>query len=450
MENLSERQVVRTWRNQLPGKTRLESEDGEPLEIIYPGRVNDDRGADFRDAVISTGGRLVRGDIEVHVRSSDWWAHQHHRDPVYNRVVLHVVMWNNSREATRLQNGTSIPVLALNKYVEVPDSHQPDFAPYPTASNLPCLKVSYRLSKNDMMEVFDRAGEERFLAKAADFQGELDRVGAGQSLYRGIMGALGYSKNKQPCLELADRVPLQKLEIIAGSGTSDEECLARQQALLLGTAGLLPSQCQNGCHLFEPGDPWMEGLERLWSSSGWTQQMSLNTWNLCKVRPNNSPIRRLVAMSYLILRYREGGLFKGLINMVGEVPLHGGSRTLEKGLVVTSNGYGADYPGYNCRSRTGGTTLIGDGRAADIVVNVLLPFTFAWSRSGLKPELEKKALELYRCYPRLTANAVERHMRQQLGVNHSMVSSARRQQGLLHIYNTLCTQGRCGACALVG
>ena len=68
------------------------TEEGERLKIIYPGRVNDDHGADFRDAVIATSQGLIKGDIEVHVSSSDWQAHQHHRDPVYNRVVLHVVM----------------------------------------------------------------------------------------------------------------------------------------------------------------------------------------------------------------------------------------------------------------------------------------------------------------------------------------------------------------------
>jgi len=448
MEKPSERQVVGIWQKRLLGKTRLESEEGEPLEIIYPGRVNDDRGADFRDAVISTGGRLARGDIEVHVNCNDWWAHRHHLDPVYNRVVLHVVMWNNSREVTRLQNGKSIPVLALNKYVGVPDDHQPGFESYPTASNLPCLRAGGRLSIDNMVEVFDRAGEEKFLTKAAGFQGELDEVGAGQSLYRGIMRALGYSKNKLPCLELADRVPLQMLESIAGRGISDEECLARQQALLLGTAGLLPSQCHNRCHIIDPDEPWIVELERIWSSSERSQQMSANIWNLCKVRPNNSPIRRLAAMSYLVLRYRERGMFKELINMVDKVPIHGGSHTLEKGLVVTANGCGADRSGFDCWSRMGGATLLGNGRAADIVVNVLLPFTFAWSQHSFRPELEKKSLELYRCYPRLAANAVERHMRHQLGIDHHTVNSARRQQGLLHIYNTLCTQGRCDVCPL--
>ncbi len=91
--NLPESQIIKVWQHQLLDRTGLVTEGGEPIEIIYPGRVNDDRGADFRDAVIVTGRGLIKGDIEVHVRSSGWRVHQHHRDPVYNRVILHVVMW---------------------------------------------------------------------------------------------------------------------------------------------------------------------------------------------------------------------------------------------------------------------------------------------------------------------------------------------------------------------
>ena len=89
----SERETVKVWQQRLLDGTELLSVEGEPIEIIYPGRINDDQGADFRDAVVAIGGRVNRGDIEVHVSSSDWRAHRHHRDSAYNGVILHVVMW---------------------------------------------------------------------------------------------------------------------------------------------------------------------------------------------------------------------------------------------------------------------------------------------------------------------------------------------------------------------
>jgi hypothetical protein len=61
------------------------------MRLIYPGRENDDQGADLRDAVILSAQRLLQGDIEFHRWSSDWRKHHHHQNPEYNRTILHVV-----------------------------------------------------------------------------------------------------------------------------------------------------------------------------------------------------------------------------------------------------------------------------------------------------------------------------------------------------------------------
>jgi len=446
MNNPSESQIVEVWQHQLLDGTRLITEGGEPIEIVYPGRINHDQGADFRDAVIATRRGLIKGDIEVHVKSSDWRGHRHHRDAVYNRVTLHVVMWHNTKTATCLQNGREVPILALHKYAEIPPSHRPNSVSSSTSLNIPCTRVGRRLAAGKMAEILNRAGEERFLAKAAGFQRDLAQMEASQSLYQGIMGALGYAKNKHPFLELAGRLPLRILESIAHGEISDEECLARQQALLLGTAGLLPSQRQDRHPQDRLDDKWVDTLERLWASSHHTEVMPPDAWHLFKVRPNNSPIRRLVAMSYLTLRYREKGMLEELVGLVKEVPASRGYHRLAKGLLVTTNGYWASHFDFGSGSRLRSPTLLGSGRAADITVNVLLPFTLAWSQFTSQPALERKALDLYRRYPRLTTNSVERHMTEQLGLSSSLVNSAQRQQGLIHIYNTLCTQGRCNCC----
>jgi len=448
INNPPESLIVKIWQHLLLSRTELTTERGKSLKIIYPGRINDDRGADFRDAVIATNGGLIKGDIEVHVKSSDWRAHRHHQDPVYNRVILHVVMWHNTKTATNLQNGKSTHILALHKYIESPISQWLDRIEPLAAPNMPCLKAPGRLATGIMAEFLDSAGEERFLAKAIKFQADLVQMEASQSLYQGIMGALGYSKNKLPFLELARRLPLQILESTTQVKISDEECLARQQALLLGTAGFLPSQRQGRHQENELGDKWIDKLERLWTSYPRTKAMPPDAWHLFKVRPNNSPLRRLAAISYLILRYRRKGILEELVNLVKEVPISQGYHGLEKGLVVTTNGYWASHSDFGSGSRLRNQCLIGSRRADDIIVNVLLPFTLAWSWVTAQPELEKKALDLYHHYPKLAVNSVERHMVNQLRLNNNLVNSAQRQQGLIHIYKTLCTQGRCNCCPL--
>ncbi|MFC1954009.1 DUF2851 family protein [Chloroflexota bacterium] len=422
-----ESEIIGVWQYQLLDKKGLATEDGEPIEVIYPGRINDDQGADFRDAVIATSRGLMKGDVEVHVKSSSWRGHQHHRDAAYNRVVLHVVMWHNTKIATNLQSGGEIPVLALHKYMQIPPEPWSNWVPLPNALDMPCRKIARFLPPGALAGFLDKAGEERFLAKVTTFQTDLAQIEASQSLYQGIMGALGYSKNKLPFLELARRLPLGFLESISRSSMSDEECLNRQQAILLGTAGLLPSQYQDRHYRDGLGGKWVDTLEGLWASFHGADAMPPDAWHLFKVRPWNSPIRRLIAMSHLLIRYREKGIFEELINLVREVPVSRGYSRLEEGLLVTA---------------------LGHGRAADITVNVLLPFTFAWSRFTSRPELESKAFDLYRCHPKLSVNSVERHMMTQLGLSNDPVNSAQRQQGLIHIYNSLCTQGRCSDCGL--
>ena len=440
--------VIKIWQHLLQDKTELVAVGGEPIKIIYPGRSNDDRGADFRDAVIAINGKLVTGDIEVHTKSGDWQAHRHQNNPVYNRVILHVVMWDDTGRATNLHNGKTIPTIVLHKYIENPISQWANLAHPPPRLCMPCLKAAERLTTGVIAKFLDNAGEERFLAKARRFQTDLDQMGAGQCLYQGIMGALGYSKNKVPMLKLAGGLPLRLLESITQGEISDGECLARQQALLLGTAGLLPSQ-RPDWHLGND-NKWVDKLEGLWVSSGQTRAMSSNAWHLFKVRPSNFPIRRIVAMSYLILRYKQKGILAESVNMVSEVAISKSHHRLEQWLMVTANDYWASHFDFGSGCGIKAPTLLGSRRAADIVVNVVLPLACAWSQVNPHSELERKAVDLYRSYPRLAVNAVERHMKHQLGLNSSLVNSARRQQGLIHIYNTFCTQGRCNCCGLAG
>jgi hypothetical protein len=410
--------------------------------------MNDDQGADFRDAVIATRRGLITGDVEIHVRSSDWQAHQHHRDRVYNRVILHVAMWHNTRLATTLQSGQVVPVLALHKYLKGAVSQWPESASFSEIQTTPCHRLTERLITEDITKFIDGAGEERFLAKAALFEKELTPIEASQVLYQGIMGALGYSKNKLPFLELSRRLPLAALEPLARSEMPEEECLARLQARLLGMAGLLPSQRPDFPLASKPDDEWCDRLERIWESLPHPEVMPFNAWHLFKVRPVNSPVRRLAAMSYLLWRYRDRGMLDSWLGLLRETPATQGQRQLEAGLLVTARGYWASRFDFGPGRRIRNPTLLGRGRAAEIIVNVLLPFASAWGQFTDETELGEQAFTLYLAYNRLAVNSIERHMMAQLGLSHRLVDSARRQQGLIQIYQNLCIQGRCGHCAL--
>jgi hypothetical protein len=434
--NLPESRVVKIWQDCLPGRTDLCTEEDGPIKVVYPGRLNDDRGADFCDAIIATERGLRKGDVEVHVRSSSWWGHKHHQDPSYNGVILHVVYWHDTAAAVTLQNGRRVPTLALRKYVAAsgPVSRR----------TLPCRGTADHRDHDFIGDVLDEAGDRRFIGKVAEFRGALSRLGASQVLYQGIMGALGYVKNKVAMKELARRMPLSRLMASAAAEIPHQECLVRCQALLLGTAGLLPSPVERS----ETDSSWIDRLENAWVALGQAATMSAGDWHSFKVRPGSFPRRRLAATSYLLCRVREEGLLPVLIRELENASPESRFSGLREWLLVSAEGFWAENLDFGLPARRVAPALLGADRADIVVVNVLLPLAAAWGQAGGNTGPAARAAEIYRRYPALAENTLEKHMRRQLGVSRCPVNSARRQQGLLHIYKTLCAQGKCRECPL--
>jgi hypothetical protein len=425
----SEKQAALIWQ-QMVGK-ELTSMENELVSVIYPGRTNGDSGPDFRDAVIVNKFHLTKGDVEVHVKSSDWYRHEHHADAAYNNVILHVVMWHDCNSGTLLQSGKLVPVLCLAKALR----HQAYLLPL----QLPCLQILDHVDRQTLGKLLNTAGEERFQQKARHFQDELKQEGAGQVLFRGMMRALGYAKNTKPFEDLADRMPLTSIE--------SREGLALKQALLLGTAGLLPSQRQQG-ELAKEKE--VQELEQIWQSAGKkVKSMRESDWNLSHIYPNNSPVRRIVAQSYLLERYYGENLLAGILQLVKEAPLPNGHHALENGLTVASNGYWRDHFDFDVRSKTKISALLGNSKAGEIAVNVVFPFAFSWGKMFNEPELMKKAMELYNSYPKLTENEITRHMTNQLCFKEPYDFTACHQQGLIHVFRNYCREGRCSECPLV-
>ncbi|MEA3253525.1 MAG: DUF2851 family protein [Chloroflexota bacterium] len=424
---LSEKPLMNIWQ-QLVGKELL-TEDGEQFRIIYPGRANGDSGPDFRDVVLlKSGCNLIKGDVEIHVSSADWYSHGHHRDSGYNGVVLHAVARHDGRSVTTKQNGELIPVLCLTHVWQ-----------QEVNSHLPCQGMGRGRDKRILQKLLDLAGEERFRQKAASFLAELREEEAGQVFWKGVMRASGYSKNMEPFEELAARLPVHFLE-----GTELRESLLLKQVWLLGVAGLLP--CQRDGRQFR-GEGEAKRWEEIWRMEGKDiRTMKEGDWQLSRIYPNNHPVRRIIAQSYLLQRYRGNGLLEGMLRKVKEAALRSGFHGPEGGLVVFDDGYWQSH--YDFERRTRKSALLGQGKAAEIIINVVLPFAFAWGEMSGEAELKTRAIGSYLCYPGLAGNTITRHMTGQLGLEDSSEIGACSQQGLIHIFRNYCREGKCSQCLL--
>ncbi|MDO8634650.1 MAG: hypothetical protein Q7R34_00180, partial [Dehalococcoidia bacterium] len=161
-------------------------------------------------------------------------------------------------------------------------------------------------------------------------------------------------------------------------------------------------------------------------------------WQQQGARPVNQPARRLLAFSHLLERCANTGLLAGLMAAVKRAAQGGGQRELEAALLVDA----IDEPvmGDNCKRQP---ALLGQERAGEIAVNILLPFACARG-------LESQALELYKGYKPLADNEITREMSELLDINKEAVKSACCQQGLIQLFKQFCADRRCRECPLGG
>jgi len=426
---LSEAWLSRIWQSQLLSDHELITSDGQAVKVIFPGRRNREAGPDFCGAIISLNSdEPLRGDVELHICSSQWLEHKHHYDPAYNGVILHVVLQHDCATLTPLQSGGPVPVLPLDG--KVSELHRLPRQ----ALQEPCPLRARR--KADLARILDMAGEERFFKKASAFQADTNAFGPGQALYKGIMRALGYAHNKEPFEELAQQVPLVELEQKASAENPLRAGLVLQ-AYLIGSAGLLPQQ--RGISLGEAD--LGNKLDRIWHLLGSPQASITQSWRWRGVRPENWPMRRLAAASYLIAESNQQGLIATVLgNLASQSPKP------EEVFMIPARGYWADHFDFGVAGARG-TPLIGRGRATEITVNVTLPFFWAWGQERHQPQLSSQARELYRSYPKLAENQITRLMKELLFPRGGpWLKSACQQQGLLHLYHSFCQEKKCSPC----
>ncbi len=112
------------WKhNKLPTE-QLCAGNGETILIRNPGTQNRFSGPDFFNAKVEIDGQLWAGNVEMHLKSSDWYVHHHQIDENYDNVILHVV-WEDDIAVFR-KDGSQIPTIEVKQYVpqELLNSYQ--------------------------------------------------------------------------------------------------------------------------------------------------------------------------------------------------------------------------------------------------------------------------------------------------------------------------------------
>jgi hypothetical protein len=423
----------------------LTTYDGQIVTVENPGRWNLEAGPDFLDAVLrlEPGERRMRGDIELHVRPTDWRHHGHANDPRYRRVIAHVTFFDGILPLDDLPAGTI--QLSLQNALK----RQPSFSfdsldvlAYPYArvdSRPPCADLLAAWSPDEQGALLDAAGLERLRHKTDRLSLAIREKGSGQALYEEILCALGYKNNRLACRTLAVRLPLEALRHEAGDG------ILSAYALLCGVAGLIPGRSLPSWD--QETRIFVRALWDIWwkQQSAWeTQVLPRDLWMLHNLRPQNHPLRRLMAAAEWFCGPEP--LLQRLKDLTED------PRADTRALLNLLEGVGKDSHwawrhSLSSPRLAAPLALVGPGRAAALLNNAIAPWMAA-----MYPEAAMTT-HLLRNLPPEDDNRFIRHTAHALfGHDHnpSLYRSGLRQQGILQLFHDFClnAQGGCKSCIL--
>ena len=104
------------WKHKAFNTSQLKTTKGEAISINLLGQHNHNSGPDFFNSQLSIDSQFWAGNVEIHIKSSDWYVHNHETDKAYDNVILHIV-WEHDTEIFRKDN-SEIPTLELKHYVD--------------------------------------------------------------------------------------------------------------------------------------------------------------------------------------------------------------------------------------------------------------------------------------------------------------------------------------------
>jgi hypothetical protein len=445
------------WNDQLFCTPSLKTNDGQTLEIIYPGYWNFGKGPDFTSATIKVNGKTYEGDVELHVYSTDWNAHGHSSNPDFDNVILHVYMWQGrGKEPRAKKHQKELPFqFEIKDYLTkgiLDLNDELDFETYPVLNHCNfglCHQPLSQLSEKKLTQLLNAAGEARVFTKMERFHDSVIIEGYEQTFYRGVAEAMGYPNNKQAFQTLADTLPLADLKSLVPEKISKAQKVLHYQALLFGISGLM-NEAEGNKAGFKKLLPIWKAYQGRAPSSPLTKE----AWSFRAIRPANYPYRRIAGLAHLVARHEKEGLFADFMGSYQKILSSSGNKIPDKKTLntfndffcVAANDYWANHYTPDGKALAQTQQLVGSARSREIIINIGLPIGLIFARAGKFKELETGLNALFQTGKRASDNKLLRFMKHYIFGNQEkmldVLHSEKQIQGLMQVYQDFCTQNQ--------
>lgn len=414
MPHPKEELLHHVWQHRLFSSQGLKTVDGQTIEVIRPGELNADAGPDFRNARIKIDETEWAGNVEIHVRSSDWIRHNHQHDAAYSNIILHVVFEDDLKDSLGAFSTLELKHLISNQVLRRYENLK-------TSSDvLPCGKQFMEVPELVRNAWFDSLLIGRLQRKSEwmnslvdEFQGDLE-----QAFMVVLFRAFGMKVNAQPFEQLAKRTNWKVL-------SKHQDNALQLEAVLFGNAGFLKN----------PGDEYSEQLKKEYDFLKHKYDLNPldeNLWKFLRLRPANFPTVRIAQLAALF--QQTGGFFRWFSQQTESISL--------KTIQVSPSDYWNTHYSFGKESKSK-PKRIGTAMARNVLINAVAPFLFVSAHREAKPELQDRALAL------LQQLEAEKNVKVNVFAKQGLkVGSAAESQALIELKTNYCDHNKCLICSI--
>ena len=406
------------WKFKKFDLTNLKTTNNQPIVIINVGQYLQLAGPDFFNAQVSIANQKWAGNVEIHLKSSDWYLHHHEKDTAYDNVILHVV-WQHDTEIFR-KNNTEIPVLELKNYVssETIKNYQVLLQP---KSWIYCEKQMATIDTFILKNWQERLFFERLERKSKTIQQLLDEANQDWEvvLFCLLAKNFGLNTNGLAFMKIAQSIPFAVLR-------KESFDLQNLEALLLGSAGLLNDDKQ---------DRYFNDLKLRFQYLMHKYQFDYNcnvSVSFFKHRPDNFPTIRLVQLAQLY--HSQQQLFQTIIN------IDSAQKAYEVFNIAASDYWQTHYVFDKASPKK--TKKLSQSFLDLMFINTIVPIQFTYAQTQGKSITDKNIAML-------DGIAAENNAVIQKFASFGVTAiSAFESQALLQLKSEYCDYGKCLSCAI--
>ncbi len=415
MENL----LHFVWKHKLFTHDSFITTKGESLEIIDTGIHNHDAGADFFNAKVKIVDKVWAGNVEIHVRSSDWYKHGHDQDKSYDSVILHVVA-ELDQEEIRDSEGRLIPQWVMqypkmiyNRYQYLLSNH----------SSLPCAAGISMVNPIYLSDWMSALLSERLEQKTQRILDLLDQYGNdwNEVFYITLARNFGFGVNNDAFERLAKSLSLKYI-------AKHNDSRLQVEALFLGQAGLLDVRTRL--------DDYYAQLQKEYfflKKKFGLRSLDGYLFKNLRVRPNNFPYIKIVQLATLI---QNGQSLFSTILSTEDV------KEYAKLFITEVSEYWLNHYVFGKESTLKPKTL-GTSSIHILLINTVAPILFAYGKMHDREIYMDRAGRLLESLP-----AEKNHIITQFRNSGIKSATAADSQALIQLKREYCEKKKCIYCRI--